>query len=177
MKIKIFLKIAIIFFLLGSCGLSKSYAFELALGVSTVEEGDDRLRPAALFHLGLTDSLYANTYIYGRTYGPVTEKTFVSSFNYRFALYKKDSALYGSLGATTLVENTSIEASEVSGNEDIDKKQYNFGMAFGFSFIVPMDLIYISFNWDSHVYPAGVAGILFATGRKQMMSIATGVHF
>jgi hypothetical protein len=155
---------------------AKIRAFELAAGIAGVEEGDDRYRPASSFHLGIGDRFHTRAYLYGRKHGPFTEQSTVSSFNYRFPLTGSKSNFSASVGATILAESTSFKAQNETEESESDT-QWNLGAAFGLSYVVPLDHVYLSLNWDAHLYLAGSAGVLFATGRKHLVGIATGVKF
>jgi hypothetical protein len=154
---------------------SSAAAWDIAGGIAGVEEGDDRYRPAAALHLGFTDYLYLRNYMYGRSIGPYTERTTVTSLNYRFAPIASANVRAG-IGATTLVEQ-SIYNSDNSEEESESKSQFNFGGSFGLAYVMPWQRVHLSFNWDAHIYPAGSSAILLATGRKHMIGITTGFKF
>jgi len=151
-------------------------AVELAAGIAGVEEGDDRLRPAGTLHLGITNSFFARAYVYGRSFGPITERTTMVSGNYRFPIFSPSSNFLAGIGAVVLLEETMVEAEADSGDADIDQKQYNFGGAFGLAYRLPFDHLHVSINWDAHLFLAGGAAVYMVTGRRQALSIATGVN-
>lgn len=152
---------------------SVAVAGELALGLAGIDEGDDRYRPAAAFQLGIGDHFVGRLYSYGRKLGPYTERTFVSGLNYRFLAFGKNT--WGTVGGSTLLEETRYEPKEESELKGRSKRQYNVGTTFGLSYRVPIRKFYLAFNWDAHLYLAGSAGIFLSTGRKHMLGMTTGV--
>ncbi|MEZ4743104.1 MAG: hypothetical protein R3B45_11780, partial [Bdellovibrionota bacterium] len=72
-----------------------------------VEEGDDRFRPALNFYGGYDHFYYARIYYYGKTYGPVTERTTMVALNRKFGLFRTQSLVAG-VGVSLLLEQTAI---------------------------------------------------------------------
>lgn len=158
---------------------TNAHGFEIAGGIAAVDEMDDRLRPAASMHIGFTDEYYMRALLYGRKFGPIIERTSILSFAYRFPVYSNKSNLTAGVGLSTLLEETTYDPNwDQETGEDKDKKnQFNMGMNFGIGYRMPIDPIYLSFDWDGHVYLAGVSGLLLATGRKQALNIGIGLRF
>ncbi len=155
------------------------HAVELGVGLSAVEEGDDRLRPAVSLHGAINESYAFRTYYYGREFGPVREDTILISGHRRFSLFGKEY-IKAQLGVALMDEITKIsysKAEDKSRNEE--EHNTNIGGAVGISIALPASLapLYAHLSWDSHLFPAGVGGILLSTGRKQTISIVAGAAF
>jgi hypothetical protein len=158
---------------------SASFAVEVAAGLSAVEEGDDRLRPAVSLHGAINESYALRMYYYGREFGPVREDTVIISGHRRFSLFGKDF-IRAQLGVAMMDEITKIsysKAEDKSRNEE--EHSTNIGGAVGISISTPPSFgpLYAHLSWDSHIFPAGVGGILLSTGRKQTISIVAGAAF
>jgi len=156
-----------------------SHAAEIAAGLSAVEEGDDRLRPAISLHGAINDSYALRMYYYGREFGPIREDTIIISGHRRFSLFGKDF-IRAQLGVALMDEITKISysrAEDKSSNEE--EHNTNIGGALGISIAVPKTLapFYAHLSWDSHIFPAGIGGILLSTGRKQTISLVAGAAF
>ena len=155
------------------------HAVELAAGLSAVEEGDDRLRPAVSLHGAINESYALRMYYYGREFGPIREDTVIISGHRRFSLFGKEY-IKAQLGVALMDEMTKIsysKAEDKSRNEE--EHNTNIGGAVGISVSLPPSLapFYAHISWDSHIFPAGVGGILLSTGRKQTISIVAGAAF
>ncbi len=158
---------------------SASQAVELAAGLSAIEEGDDRLRPAISLHGAINESYALRMYYYGREFGPVREDTVLISGHRRFALFGTEF-IKVNLGVALMDEFTKISYSkseDKSRNEE--EHNTNIGGAAGISISLPPSMapLYAHLSWDSHIFPAGVGGILLSTGRKQTISIVAGAAF
>lgn len=160
------------------CSLASTHvqAFELGAGLAGVEEGDDRYRPASLFHLGFNDSVFARAYMYGRKHGPFTERTSLLSLNRRFPLFANKSNVTAAVGAAALLEQSAYKA-QTDEEKNEHKDQYNAGVSFGCAYTLPLTHAYISFSWDAHLYLAGSAGVFLATGRKHTLGTIIGLRF
>ena len=154
-----------------------TYAFDLSVGAGGVEEGDDRLRPVGAFMLGLGESFVTKAFLWGRTYGPVTERSTVISLNYRFAPLGPSSMMRATMGAVYLSEYTSVEQGPDAALAADEVNQAIVGMAFGLDWTIPFGPAFLRFNWDSNIFIAGTAGMLLSTGRKHMLSLGTGFRF
>jgi hypothetical protein len=157
----------------------QAQAFEVAGGLAAVEEGDDRLRPAFALHAALDDFYAARMYYYGREFGPIREDTLILSAHRRFSLFRTN-IIKAQMGIALMDEITKVS---YSGSADKDKNEEehntNIGGAAGISIALPANLapFYAQFSWDSHVFPAGLGGILLSTGRKQTLSLVAGMLF
>ncbi len=158
---------------------SGSQAIELAAGLSAVEEGDDRLRPAVSLHGAINESYAFRMYYYGREFGPIKEDTVIISAHRRFSLFGKDF-IKANLGIALMDEFTKISYSKTEDkSRDEEEHNTNIGGAAGIAISLPPSLapFYAHLSWDSHIFPAGVGGLLLSTGRKQTISIVAGAAF
>jgi len=156
-----------------------AHAIELAAGLSAVEEGDDRLRPAVSLHGAINESYALRMYYYGREFGPIREDTIIISGHRRFSLFGTDF-IRAQLGVALMDEITKItyrKPEDKPRNEE--EHNTNLGGALGISISVPPSMapFYAHLSWDSHIFPAGLGGILLSTGRKQTISIVAGAAF
>lgn len=157
---------------------SRALALELGIGTATVEEGDDRLRPAALIHAGFTPEIAGRAYVYGRNYGPVRETTIITTVARRWSLFKSNT-LTAACGLALMDEQTKLSFSDPADKAANDKTEnsYNAGLTYGIAWSLPKGSgpFYFSASWDSAIFPAGLQGMIFlSTGRKQTLSIIMG---
>lgn len=175
--LSVFLRILV--FAVISLAASPVFAVEAAAGFAAVEEGDDQTRPAASLHMGW-DGFYASRlYVWGRSYGPVTERTIILSSFRRFGLFGS-KAISGSIGGAFLNEYTKVEYGDQSIDADFkaEEHNYNLGAQFGLSAtLVNSGALHMSMNWDSHVFLAGAGGLFLASGRKQALGVLLGINF
>lgn len=152
-------------------------AFEVAAGFGAVEEGDDRIRPGLGLHMGFSDALAGRVHYYGREFGPVREETYIVSFMRRWALFKSNTVTAG-FGGAVMDERTTLtfEGDDETASDSEDN--YNLGAVLGISWSLPKDTspLYASVSWDSHVFPAGMGGLLLSTGRKQTIMLMIGAQ-
>lgn len=152
-------------------------AYEIAAGMAVVEEGDDRMRPAMALHGAIND--YAGRlYYYGRKFGPIKEETILISAHRRFSIFGTDF-IKAQLGVAAMDESTKISYEGNDSHRNEEEHHMNVGAAAGVSVSLPANMkpFYAHFSWDSHLFPAGLGGILLSTGRKQTLSLAAGVLF
>jgi len=152
---------------------------KLGLGLASVEEGDDRHRPAVLAHMDLFENWFGRLYYYGREKGPVTERTAIVSVNYKLDVFRQFQMhfMQANIGLSAMNEQTEIHFSGDSENSTTENAG-NFGFVFGALANIPIpDPLFMTFNWESHVFLAGQAGIFLANGRKQAFSLITGIGF
>lgn len=160
---------------LGLLALStKLSAAEFTAGVGALEEGDDRGRAAAVVQSVFSNNWWTKLYIWGRSYGPVSERSGIFVAGKRFDLFgSKD--LRSSIGFSSLAEHTAIDYKDAP-SESSSFTSTNFGVMFGVSYdVFKTKNITISTNWDSHIFAAGQAILLLVTGRKQIISITAGI--
>lgn len=154
-------------------------AFVLAVGAGIVEQGDDRLEPAAAAILAVSESLALTAEAWGRSYGPVTQSTIMGSAVRSFAV-GKSGLLSAHLGGTLMDEATTIKYSNPAYSGLNERKDaINLGANFGVSLNLPKSLspLHGELSWDSHVFAAGGQGGLFlASGRKQVIAVLVGMH-
>lgn len=172
---------------LGLLGLAlimdRAQGIEALGGISVVDEGDDRPRPAVHLQVGAKDRFQGRAYAWGRTFGPVAEQTILLAGGAEFGLPKLSKALSGVIGPALLWERTTIDPAESpDGAEDVEGGQAttrddngNLGLLLGVHYRPSKGPFLIDFGWDSHIFLAGVAGLLLTTARRQALSISFGV--
>lgn len=153
---------------------TKAFSFTTRMGLALVEEGDDRQRAGLSVHGELGD-YGARVYYYGRTFGPVTERTIAVSLLQKENVFssKAWSISYGLAGISeSTILNFTEEADQAfNANESSENLGVHFGV--GWEMQSKSNLSVGAF-WDSLLFPAGAAGILLATGRKQFLQLVVG---
>jgi len=156
---------------------SKLNAFELGTGISAIEEGDDRFRPGILLDMSLGETWRSRIFYYGRKYGPITEQiVLVSAYRYLDVMRVfNTNFLRASVGGVVMNERTELDFKE---DEDEVENNFNLGAVIGVHTYTKIgDSFFIQGSMESHIFLAGMGGVLMANGRKQMISLASGVVF
>ncbi len=155
-------------------------AWELRAGLGAMEEGDDRLRSSFLLHA--EKGSFASQMIYAhRSFSSVVENTFLLSFD-KYILIP--SSLFSNRLSVLVGAGVLREDSQISYKKEEDKaynlfeKRYNFGLHTGISWkYVGSGPLHFAITWQSALFPAGaLGGILLVTGRKQFMTIESGIE-
>jgi hypothetical protein len=152
-------------FLLTFPCFSQSAGVDLLL----VEEGDDRIRPG----LSLVAKHYdykSELTLYGRKFGPVTERTFILSVSKYIDIFRFGTLnqFMGSGGLAIMDETISIDLPSESKTEHSG----NLGIVLGVHQKYHItDKFSMNINWQSFVFPAGFGGIFLSTGRKQTIGV------
>jgi hypothetical protein len=171
------LRLLVLFAAIPVLGAAHASAVEFGAGFAAVEEGDDRIRPAATLHLGLNNDFAGNAYYYGREFGPVKEQTFIVNFVKSWAVFKSQF-LAAHFGPCVMDEKTEITFASEYSDQDRAEDNLNAGAVYGISWSLPKSQgpLYLSVSWDSHIFAAGVnGGLLLSSGRKQAISLVGGV--
>src|SRR4051794_18208435 len=117
-------RLLLVVFCLLSLPVNKALGMEFSLGggLSSVEEGDDRHRPAIVGHFGLGGNYFSHLYYYARKSGPVTERTVIISANYTLDLFRQFSFdfLKANLGLCAMDEQTEIKFPGDSENSETE---------------------------------------------------------
>jgi hypothetical protein len=147
-----------------------------ALGAA-VEQGDDLMRPAAGLHLGINDKYFARAWIWGREFGPVVEQSVLISAGRTVPAFGS-KIIVARFGVAALAESTSVQFTGTDEHLSRETTQYNLGAVAGLHLhwnrTAPL---LVTAGWESHLFLAGVAGILLSTGRKQTLSVGLGWEF
>lgn len=152
----------------------EAHALEVATGIGGVEEGDDRGQSAAILHLGLSSQWYSRFYIWGRSYGPVTETNGILAFAKQTEIFGSKS-LTASAGFSLMANQTSISYKDYP-QENSSFTNTNIGLLLGLRYnIVATKSFSLTASWDSHLFAAGDAVLLLVTGRKQILGLTAGV--
>lgn len=145
--------------------------YSVGLGYGIVEQGDDRISPTVNLNVGV-DDWQLGYYFYGRTFGPVYQKTHTLAFSRRFPVKLFSSEKLGAkiglgyLLQTTVVAYTKDKDASFNNSENSS----NFGALLGVNYIIWTNAPFIiELNWESLIMPAGESGILLATGRKEYL--------
>ena len=174
-----------------AAGTASAGTFDLGLGFAAIEAGDDRTRPAAALHVGIDDFWVGRAYWYGQEFGPVRETTTIVAAARQWGIFKSDS-LVARFGVAVMDDRTVIDFEEEDDSSpttgtgtsdlpaDVAEDNWNLGAEFGVAWRLPPKLsgpLFLEVGWDSHVFPAGSAAILLASGRRQALSLTMGVSF
>ncbi len=152
-----------------------SNGFELGTGLAGIEDGDDRIRPAAVLHGAAQNGYGSRLYVYGRDYGPVRERNFVLSMSKRFDIASK--TWQGILGIAGLADMTSIDFPE-NPEDNMTYTSTNIGMVFGIHWnLYESKRIQLKATWDGHVFPAGTGFIFLANARKSALGLTASTLF
>ena len=157
--------------------VSPLQALELGLGLSAIEEGDDRLRPGVMLHTGYKRWM-GRFFYYGRKFGPVTERTYLLSATRKFDLYRMFGINFLRAGIGAAIMDESIEISFAGDSKNSDSEHnFNLGFNFGIYGNIPIPgPVFVRLSMETHLFLAGQAGILLANGRKQMITLASGIR-
>jgi hypothetical protein len=152
-----------------------AYGVEIGSGLEAIEDGDDRLRPAALVHIATDKGFITRGYVYGRDYGPVSERNYLLAIGKRFDFSSK--TWQGIIGLAVLADTTEI----IYKDYPQDNSSYtstNVGMAFGVHWnIFDAKAFRLKATWDSHVFPAGTGFLFLANARKSGLGLTAATVF
>lgn len=155
---------------------AQEQTFDLQLGLSALEEGDDRYRPG--FHIHFGWNAYSLRYFFfQQSFGPVRQRTHLLTGSRSFPIPGFE-ILSARFGLATLLENTRIRyASDIDQRFDRDQNPFNLGFLLGICWEYKNNgPLRLQAAWETALYPAGlIGGLLLSTGRKQMLSFSAGV--
>lgn len=145
------------------------------LGVSGLEEGDDRFRPALFGSLDFDQYRYGFFY-HKKIYGVVTEDRNLVFFGRAFGtnLFK---GLNIFTGLALLHEGNSIQYPDrdlqaFNRSED----EFNLGIFYGLNWTVyEQENLFATLSWESALFPAGLAVLALVTARKEYVTLSLGV--
>ena len=150
-------------------------AVDLGTGLVAIEDGDDRMRPAAVLQAASAGGYMGRFYLYGRDYGPVQERNYLLSLDKRFDIASK--SLQGLVGVACLYDSTSIKFPE-NPEDDDNFSSTNIGGAFGLHWtFVETKVARLQLTWDGHVFPAGSGFIFLANARKSAIGVTASTEF
>jgi hypothetical protein len=154
---------------------SNALASDLGTGLTAIEEGDDRFRPAAVLHFSTASGFASRFYLYGRNYGPVQERNYLLSAGKRFDISGK--SLQGIVGIAAMADTTVIKFKDYP-QDNSSYTTTNFGGAFGLHWIfLETNIIQLRATWDAHVFPAGSGFLFLANARKSGIGITATTVF
>ncbi len=149
-------------------------AIELGLGLSAIEEGDDRIRPGVMAHIGIPDLGFVHIHHYGRKYGPIIERGYIATVNYSLDIFRIHGASFvsGALGVATLVENHRNRSAGRRCERNQRKSWCQYWCPRRCSLVAPY---YFTGKLGVSDIPADEGIILLEHGRKQIISVMAGV--
>ena len=152
----------------------KAQAVDIATGIGAVEEGDDRGQAAAVVHVGFQNQWYSRFYVWGRSFGPVTETNGILSVAKQTGVFGSKSMM-ASAGVSLMANQTDITYKGYP-EESSSYTNTNIGLLLGLRYdIITAKKFSLSASWDSHIFAAGDAVILLVTGRKQILGLTAGI--
>ncbi len=168
--IRIFCAIYLVFFIV----CSESYAssgLSLSSGLSALEEGDTRYRPAAWFQTQWSPRWATTLHYWGRSQQPVLQENYLLTQAYLYPLFgsKYFSARTGLVVAW---DRTHINRSSGSPKKATESNR-NLGLHLGIGW-QSASRLHFEMNWGAHIFPAGYGVIYLATARKQDISFGLG---
>jgi len=148
---------------------------EFAAGLGALEEGDDRPRSSIVAQVGWNKIYVGRLYFAQRKMGPVTDQTIILAGIRRWTMFKVPY-LRADVGPVIMNESFQIDfASEGDQAFNRNEDNFNIGALVGLTFNLPSNRLLFEFSWNSHLFPAGIAGLFLASGRKQTLSLTLGV--
>ena len=157
-----------------NCALTETnlYARSFALGSSQMEEGDNLRKFGTQIQIISHNKTFHFDYVPMKM-GPITKKTILLNLSKQIKL-PKFQKLKALVGFSSLVQHTQIVIPTM--NIDDSETSYNLGVNYGLSFDIKL-MKSLSFfaNWNSHIFPAGLASLLLVTGRKEIIALGIGL--
>lgn len=150
----------------------KIYGINLQLGLSAIEEGDDRLHPAATLHVQAADFMAFRSHYYGQTLGPLEERTLLLSGNFLFP-FMKFKGLEGGIGPSLIHKTTRVMGVDYDGGT---AQTTTPGLSLSI-FWSPFPKYAVTLAWESQLFLAGPSSILLTTARRQAISISGGYQW
>lgn len=144
----------------------------MGIGWAAIEETDERFRPALSVEAIFSDLYLVQLETYGRRQEPVRQSHNLLTLARQFPLFGR---LLGSIGVALSYELTRISREEDDPRPEREVNK-NLGLALGLAWQSKSKL-FVRVEWDSAVFPAGTAGILLATSRKQSLGMGVGWQF
>jgi hypothetical protein len=152
-------------------------AWELRAGLSAMEEGDDRLRGGLLLHFE-QKNWDLRLFNFSRAYGPVVQTTRQLSIDRAYSL-PFFASLSGIVGGAFLQQITDIRYHDAQVDAfDAYDNDYNIGFNTGLIWKYKTKGAHtFAVSWQSTLFMAGQAFIFLVTGRKQFLSVESGMEF
>ena len=141
----------------------------LNLGLSAIEEGDERFRPALSLEAQWNDMWWTQLQTFGRRQAPVAQTSYLLGVGRSYGVFSS-KALLARVGLALASESTAIERS--TGGK-ASSTNTNVGLYLGLSWR-SSSRVYFQVDWGSAVFPAGISLIFLATARKQNVTAGVG---
>jgi hypothetical protein len=146
-------------------------AFELRAGQSWFEQGDYLLHPGIQVTAATDDNTSLRFEFTGRTFGRFTESTSILSLNLPYEVLPWKS-VYTTYGFSLMDEYTGYNSPR-GRNESIHA--FNAGLNLGIGYkLYEQGRFNARFEWNSHIFAAGLAFIFMTTARKTVFSATVG---
>lgn len=151
----------------------KAATFNLGVGASALEEGDERWRPAQALHLDWQQSWSWQLLRYGREQGPITQEQWVSHVSYLYSLFQSKH-LFAKTGISSSYQTLRIDRPEGELGERAAIST-NLGLHFGLqSFWQILPSWRLQADWDNSFYLNSRSWFFLVTARKQSLGLSIG---
>ena len=149
-------------------------AYDASIGPAILEEGDDRLKPAAYVSFSAKD-FGVHLFYNKNTYSPVHIQNTMIAITRPLPIVLYDQ-IHIDLGGTALYESVTINYQGEKPSFQKEQGNFNLGLFLSFSATYDLDPFSLRIGWQSGIFPAGLTGgILLASGRKQYISFSLGL--
>ncbi|MCA2960432.1 MAG: hypothetical protein IOD12_09275 [Silvanigrellales bacterium] len=148
---------------------------QVFLGGSVLVEGDGRAKPAVVLGGVVGDGYFANLFLSGQRFTIVSRTSQLLSVGKRWPVAFPFSGRFSFAGGLSVLrEETRIGATATSAA--LSETLYNGALALAVQFrVLQMARASLDLDWSNHIFPAGLATVYLATGRKQFVSLTAGV--
>lgn len=145
-------------------------------GLASIDEGDDRPRPAFATQIVWGGSgMFSQLFLWGREVATVKEQTTLLTTGYQQSGVFGQKWLQAGVGGAALLESTQVYD---PATRDTDRDNaFNFGGLLSLHAVCEYEQFSLQGGWDAMLFPAGQASILLVTARKQALSLTAGVRF
>jgi hypothetical protein len=159
----------------------EAFGLDLGLGLAAIDEMDDRLKPAAVVRAVWTPEFFTDFTFYGQDFAPVSTRTAIITAGAQIKVGKSEHFLLRA-GVSLMDEYISTyDDAKSRGDPHAPKPKsendYNAGFLLGLECkVFTSGPVYLAFDWDAHLFGAGLEGTLFFDfGRKEIFSAVAGV--
>lgn len=142
---------------------------DLSMGLSAIEEGDERMRPAATLTADFGKDWSLLLQNYGRIQKPVTQTTYLMAVTRQYPVFGSKS-FRARVGGALAYEQSAMERTT---GESERSANTNLGLYLGLNWQSDSRL-FVSLDWGTGIFPAGMALLFLTTARKQSFSAGLG---
>lgn len=134
------------------------------------------MRGALVGQVGWQGDYASKLFYASRTFGPVSERTLILSVIKHLAIFKS-KILRADIGPVLMNEQFDIKFDQTADKGwNRSENNYNLGGVVGLNLGINSGKFLFETAWNSHLFPAGLAGIFLASGRKQTLSVTMGMR-